>query len=466
MGFAMELRRFIPFFDPSVRSWAIEARFLRWLTLLWLCLGLTVLFSASYDAGLAESGDGLHYFKRQVLWTGIGLLGFHTLVHTSLRRLLTVSTPLFLVLLGLVFATKVPGLGTTVNGATRWIALGPVPIQPSELIKPFLILQAAQFFSQWERWRWQTRLIWLGLFAALLLGILIQPNLSTTALCGISLWLIALAAGLPFTYLGSAALGGVALALISVSIKEYQRRRIMSFLDPWSDSLGDGYQLVQSLLAVGSGGTWGAGFGQAQQKLGYLPFQHTDFIFAVFAEEFGLIGSLLLLLMLSVYALIALRVALRTSVPEHRLIAIGAMVMMLGQSLIHIGVAIGALPTTGLPFPLFSAGGSSMLASLLTAALLIRVARECHEAEVLPLSPSSSAQPTPSPSPLDPRETAVPATSAQADYHPLGLVAASRFQRQKAPYRRDKSQHRLGVTSRGSSRRSLRDSRLKSRRPR
>lgn len=437
----MELRRLIPFLDPSVSSWAIEARFLRWLTLLWLFLGLIVLFSASYDTGLAESGDGLHAIKRQLLWAGIGLLGFQGFVHTSLRRLLTWSTPLFLVLLGLVFATKIPGLGTTVNGATRWIALGPVPIQPSELIKPFLVLQSAQVFGQWERWSWKTRITWLSLFAALLLGILIQPNLSTTALCGISLWLVALAAGLPFLYLGSAACGGVLLALLSVSIKEYQRRRVMSFLDPWSDPMGDGYQLIQSLLAAGSGGTWGVGFGQGQQKLGYLPFQDTDFIFAVFAEEFGLVGNLLLLLLLSIYGTLALRVAMKTTVPEHRLIAIGVMVIMLGQSLLHIAVAIGALPTTGLPFPLFSAGGSSMIASLLTAGLLIRVAREGCGADVIALDSSQelaagssvqNASAFPSSAPAWGRSPAKPSSRPR----PLRLAESSR--RRQASIRSDR----------------------------
>lgn len=383
----MKLLRFIPILDPSVRSWAIEARLLRWLTFLWLFLGLAVLFSASYytDVVGVESGSGF-YFQRQLIWAGIGLVGFQALVYTPLRRLLKICTPLFLILLALVFATRIPGLGVQINGAARWIALGPVLIQPSELIKPLLVIQSAQFFSQWQRLSWKLRATWLIIFGAVLLGILVQPNLSTTALCGITLWLVALAAGLPYAYLGGAAMGGFLLALLSVSIKEYQRRRVMSFLNPWADSMGDGYQLIQSLLATGSGGVWGSGFGLSQQKLGYLPFQNTDFIFAVFAEEFGLVGSFLLLLLLTVYGVIALRVALRTQLAEYRLIAVGAMVLMLGQSLLHIGVATGSLPTTGLPFPLFSAGGSSMIASLLAAGLLVRVAREGYEAEVIPLN--------------------------------------------------------------------------------
>jgi cell division protein FtsW len=290
-----------------------------------------------------------------------------------------------LLLLGFILITLIPGFGTTVNGATRWLALGPVPLQPSELIKPFLVLQSARIFGQWERLTWRFRLIWLGIFALVLLGILLQPNLSTAALCGMTLWLVALASGLPFSYLGGTALSGFLLALISISLKEYQRRRVMSFLNPWADPLRDGYQLVQSLLAVGSGGTWGSGFGLSQQKLFYLPIQFTDFIFAVFAEEFGFAGSVLLLLLIMTYATVALMVAMKARNTVHQLVAIGAMILLVGQSLLNIGVATGVLPTTGLPFPFFSYGGSSMIASLFSAALLIRVARESSEAEVVSL---------------------------------------------------------------------------------
>ena len=200
-----------------------------------------------------------------------------------------------------------------------------------------------------------------------------------------TLWLIALAAGLPYKYLGGTALGGMFLALFSISVKEYQRRRIMSFINPWADPTTNGYQLIQSLLAVGSGGTLGSGFGFSQQKLLYLPIQDTDFIFSVFAEEFGFAGSIVLLLMFICYATLGLRVALKATKSAHGLVAIGITILMVGQSLIHVAVASGALPTTGLPLPMFSYGGSSMISSLVSAALLIRVARESSEAEVVPL---------------------------------------------------------------------------------
>jgi len=381
----VNLRRLIPFFDKSVSNWSIEARLLHWLTFVWLCVGLIVLFSASYAVADGRQHDGLYYFKRQLMWASVGIIFFQLIVNLSLRLILRSSHWFIFILLGLILATLIPGLGARALGASRWINLGPIPIQPSELVKPFLVLQSARLFSQWDKLNWRLIFAWLSVFCLIILGILAQPNLSTTALCGMTLWLIALAAGLPYKYLGGTALGGMFLALFSISVKEYQRRRIMSFINPWADPTTNGYQLIQSLLAVGSGGTLGSGFGFSQQKLLYLPIQDTDFIFSVFAEEFGFAGSIVLLLMFICYATLGLRVALKATKSAHGLVAIGITILMVGQSLIHVAVASGALPTTGLPLPMFSYGGSSMISSLVSAALLIRVARESSEAEVVPL---------------------------------------------------------------------------------
>ncbi len=386
------LRHLLPFFDPDVLDWSVEARLLRWLTFLWLGLGLVVLFSASYPVADAEFGDGLYYFKRQLLWMFLGSIGFSLLVRTPLRYVTGLAQWGYLFLVGAVLIVLVPGIGTTVNGATRWLAVGSLPLQPSELIKPFLVLQCALVFGNWLRLRWPVRLFWLSIFTLMVGGILLQPNLSTAALCGTTIWLLALAAGLPWLQMLGTALSGIALALVSIGTQEYQRRRIMSFLDPWADPMQDGYQLIQSLLAVGSGGIWGTGFGLSQQKLFYLPIQYTDFIFAVFAEEFGFAGGVLLLLLLLVYATLGLIVALKSRQAVQQLIAIGATLFLVGQSLVNIGVATGALPTTGLPFPLFSYGGSSLISSLLLAGLLVRAARESNEAEVVSLQARRQAR--------------------------------------------------------------------------
>ncbi|MFM7877443.1 MAG: FtsW/RodA/SpoVE family cell cycle protein [Microcystis panniformis] len=379
----------IPIFDPDVKNWSAEARLLRWMTFLWLLVGLVVLFSASYALADSRFDNGLYYFIRQLIWLWIGLIGFNFLVRLPIEKLLKIAPWMILLVLGLILITLIPGLGANINGATRWIKIGPILLQPSELMKPFLVLQGAAVFGGWPRLNVNQRLTWIAIFGLILAGILLQPNLSTTALCGITLWLIALASGLPLSYMTSTALLGVTIAVISVTFREYQRKRILSFLDPWQDPRGDGYQLVQSLLAIGSGGTTGSGYGLSQQKLFYLPFPDTDFIFAVFGEEFGFIGGILLLVMLFIYATLALIVAVKCRHRIKKLVAIGAMVILIGQSLLNIGVATGSLPTTGLPFPLFSYGGSSSLASLFLAALLIRVAREENDPDPVPTSKKS-----------------------------------------------------------------------------
>jgi cell division protein FtsW len=378
--------RLVPFFDTTAQDWGLEARVLRWLTFVWLFIGLAMVFSASYAIADADHGDGLHYFKLQIFWILLGLVGFNVLVHSPLRYLMAVADWGLIAVLGMILVTLIPGVGVLVNGSTRWLFIGPIPLQPSELIKPFLVLQSARVFSQWERLPWRSRFTWLGIFACVVAGILLQPNLSTAALCGTMLWLIALGAGLPYSQLGMTALAGAMLGIISVSRHSYQLKRILSFLNPWTDPHGNGYQLIQSMLAVGSGGLMGTGFGLSQQKEFYLPIQYTDFIFSVYAEEFGYIGCLLLLALLLLYATLALRVALKTQSTAHRLVALGIMVLLIGQALLNMGVASGVLPTTGLPFPFLSYGGSSMISSLISAGVLVRVARESSEATVVSLS--------------------------------------------------------------------------------
>lgn len=379
------LRYFIPFIAPQVRSWTWEARLLNWLTCVWLIIGLVTLVSASYPEGIINHNDGLYIFKRQLIGVAAGVVGFNFVANQQLSKTIKIAPIAVLTLLVMIFATLVPGLGKTTMGASRWIAVGPFSLQPSELIKPFLVLQAAYLFSRWNRLSTRVRLVWIIVFTLILAAILRQPNLSTTGLCGMSLWLIALAAGLPLGQLAAVSGAGFGVASLSVALNSYQLDRITSFIDPWQDYHNKGYQLIQSLLAIASGSLNGTGYGLSQQKLSYLPIRSTDFIFAVYAEEFGFVGCLLLLLLIIGYGTLALRVAIKCSRSRSRLVAVGSMVFIVGQSLINIGVATGSLPTTGLPLPFFSYGINSIVASLLLAGLLVRVARESSNSQVIPL---------------------------------------------------------------------------------
>ena len=354
--------------------WPAETRLLVGLTALWSLVGLLVLTSASWWVADREMGDAAYYLKRQLLWLLASWALFWLAIRTSLRRWLHFGALGLLVGVVLVAATLV--IGSTVNGASRWLVLGPVQIQPTELVKPFVVLQGAVLFSHWRRIGLDQKLLWLAIFAGLILLILKQPNLSTAALTGLLLWLMALAAGLPLPLLLGAAGAGGLLGTASIAINTYQRLRVTSFLDPWKDAQGNGYQLVQSLLAIGSGGPFGQGFGLSTQKLQYLPIQTTDFIFAVYAEEFGFVGCLMFLLFLAAFAFVGLRVALACRSNQHRLVAIGCTALLVGQSILNIAVASGAMPTTGLPLPMVSYGGNSLLMSLFVAGLLIRCGLE------------------------------------------------------------------------------------------
>ena len=354
--------------------WPAEGRLLVGLTALWSLIGLLVLTSASWWVAEREMGDAAYYLKRQAIWMLASWGLFWLAIRTSMRRWLHIAAPALLIGGVLVAATLV--VGSTVNGASRWLVLGPIQIQPTELVKPFVVLQGAVLFSHWKRIGNDQKLLWLAIFGALILLILKQPNLSTAALTGLLLWLMAISGGLPLTLLVGAAGGGGLLGVASIMINEYQRVRVTSFLDPWKDAQGDGYQLVQSLLAIGSGGALGEGFGLSTQKLQYLPIQSTDFIFAVFAEEFGYVGSLMLLLFLMVFGFVGLRVALACRSNQHKLVAIGATSLLVGQSILNIAVASGSMPTTGLPLPMISYGGNSLLGCLFAAGLLVRCSLE------------------------------------------------------------------------------------------
>ena len=364
-------QRYLPL-DWSL--WPAEARLLLTLTAIWSLAGLLVLASASWWVAAREQGEGAYYVKRQLVWMAASWSLMSFTASINLRRWLKLAGPALWIGCLLIAATLV--MGTTVNGASRWLVIGPIQIQPSELVKPFVVLQAATLFAHWKRTGLDQKLLWLSSFGVLVLLILKQPNLSTAALTGLLIWLMAFSAGLPLFQLFGTAIGGALLGTASILINEYQRLRVISFLNPWKDPQGDGYQLIQSLLAIGSGGVFGQGFGLSTQKLQYLPIQSTDFIFAVYAEEFGLVGSLLLLPFLMLIGYLGLRVALRCRNNQARLVAIGCSALLVGQSVMNVAVASGAMPTTGLPLPLVSYGGNSLLSSLMIVGLLIRCSLE------------------------------------------------------------------------------------------
>jgi len=343
----------------------------------WSISGIFILGSASWWVATREMGEGAYYIKRQLIWLVASWSIFYMAININLKNWLRFSG--LCLLIGMVLIASTSFFGSTVNGSTRWLIIGPIQIQPSELIKPFIILQSAKLFGQWERINSEKKIFWLTIFASIILLIIKQPNLSTAALIGILLWMIALASGINFRYLFNTAISGFFIGSISIFFNAYQQSRIMSFINPWKDPQGSGYQLIQSLYAIGSGGLFGEGYGLSMQKLQYLPYRSTDFIFAVFAEEFGFFGSILLLSFLLVASYLTLKISLNCRNNYSKLISIGSGTILVGQSIMHIAVASGAMPTTGLPFPLISYGGNSLMSSLVIAALLVRSSIESSD---------------------------------------------------------------------------------------
>ena len=357
--------------------WPKEGRLIMGLIAFWSISGIFILGSASWWVATREMGEGSYYIKRQIIWLLASWSIFYLAINIQLKNWLRLSGPFLLI--GMLLIASTSFFGSTVNGSTRWLIIGPIQVQPSELIKPFIILQSAKLFGQWERINSEKKLFWLTIFASIILLIIKQPNLSTAALTGILLWMIAFSAGVNFRHLFNAALSGLTIGSISIFFNAYQQSRILSFINPWKDPQESGYQLIQSLYAIGSGGLFGEGYGLSMQKLQYLPFRSTDFIFAVFAEEFGFFGSILLLSFLLVIAYLTLKISLNCRNNYTKLISIGSGTILVGQSIMHIAVSSGAMPTTGLPFPLISYGGNSLISCLLIAALLVRSSIESSD---------------------------------------------------------------------------------------
>jgi len=354
--------------------WPYEAKILIVLIGIWSILGICILGSSSWWVASREMGNWAYFLKKQIIWTipGIGL--FYFVLNTNIKSLLRFSRIIFYILFFLIFLTNITGI--TVNGSSRWVVVGFLRLQPSELIKPFLILEASNLFAHWNLIKNDKKLISIFSFGLLILLILKQPNLSTASLTGILHWAMRLCGGVKLSSLCSFASIGFITGCISILNNEYQKLRVTSFINPWKDQQENGFQLVQSLLAIGSGGLFGQGFGLSIQKLQYLPFMYTDFIFAIFAEEFGLLGCTLFLGFLAVFSYITVRIALKCRNNYTKLVSIGCGVLLIGQSIMHIAVATGSMPTTGLPLPFISYGGNSLIASFFIAGMLLRCSLE------------------------------------------------------------------------------------------
>jgi cell division protein FtsW len=358
----------------------LEYHLLVVVTLGLVAFGLVMVYSASSARATLAADDPAYYLKRQAAYAFLGLIALAVLSRTDYRRLRYLVPPLLLASFALLLIVLVAG--TPVNGARRWLTIGPATLQPSELAKLALALWVAAYLSRSAAPQSLGELFRpIGVVFGASLGlILIEPDLGTAISITVMLAAVLVVAGTRLSTLAGA--GAISLSLIAAAIwlEPYRRERILSFLDPWQDPQGAGFQSVQAMLALGSGGFFGVGLGESVQKAYYLPEASTDMIFAIIGEELGLFGAFAVLAAFVVFGYAGFNVALNCRDPFGKLLAAGITALICGQAAVNVSAVMGLAPLTGIPLPLVSYGGSSLVVLLASVGILLNIAVN-HAAE-------------------------------------------------------------------------------------
>lgn len=351
-------------------------------------VGAAMVLSTSFVPSLGSSGLGSPFaiFERQFIWIVGGFVMFVFVSRINPRRIAPVARLLLIPTVLVLLVVLVPGVGVTVGGSSRWIGISFLRFQPSELAKLAVVLYLAGFFTpsvpeRLRSFRAALPAIWLVGVTAFL--ILIEPDMGTALVIGTILLGVLFLAGMRMRIYAPFALSVTALSVVAALAQSYRRQRLLSFLHPWQNRLLYSYQEVQGLVAFATGGAHGVGLGAGSAKWGYLPNAQTDFIYAVLGQEAGLVGCLLVLAALALLVALVMRIALRASSRFEFLICAGVALWLGAQTLFNVGAVLGVLPVTGVPLPLISAGGSSLLVLMAALGLVYGVAK--RPAEVLPV---------------------------------------------------------------------------------
>lgn len=344
-------------------------------TIFLVLTGVVMVYSASSIMADKRFHDSFFFLKRHAIYAVIGISAMIFVSKSDYGEIRKIAYPFLLFTLGLLILLLIPGVGTEAGGATRWLRAGPLSIQPSELTKLAIIFAFAYSFSKKKDMRCFKKgflpyALVLGLCIALML---LQPDFGTAMTLAGIVFVMLFVAGVRFSYLTASASVMIAVAAMLVAGAEYRRKRILSFLDPWSDPQDTGFQIIQSFLAFGSGGLTGRGLGEGRQKLFYLPEPHTDFVLPVIGEEMGFLGLLVVILFFVAIVVLGIKAALRASDDFGSHLAIGITSMIALQAIINMGVVMGLLPTKGLPLPFISYGGTSLIVNMIGVGILISI---------------------------------------------------------------------------------------------
>jgi cell division protein FtsW len=350
------------------RQQPLEHRLLLTATFCLLAGGAVMVYSASSARTLLEGqGDGTAYLVKYLAYGGVGLVAMHLLSRHGLGHARRYTPLLLLVAFVLLLLVLIPGFGLRINGARRWLGAGPLQFQPSEIMKLALVLHTAAVLSARPKIARSLRTVAppvIGVGGCAVLLIMAQPDLGTALVISFTLAAMLVAAGLPLRQLGLVAAVGAFLVLLFAIFEPYRRARLTSFLNPWADAGGSGFQAVQGQIAIGSGGMFGVGPGQSVQKIFYLPEAHTDFILAIIGEELGLAGVFGLLFLYGMIGYAGLRTAKNAKGAYAKLLAGGLTSLILCQALLNVYAVLGLAPLTGVPLPFVSSGSTSLIVLL------------------------------------------------------------------------------------------------------
>lgn len=343
-----------------------------------VAIGLAMIFSASSAQAYADHHDTAYYVKHQAIYLFAGLLLAYGAYRIDYRKLKNAAPYLLLLCLFGLIAVLVPHVGVVVNGARRWIGAGMISLQPSEFAKIGLVVYLAAVLSvRGDRVHSLVRglapLCGLVFFMALL--VLMEPDMGTASLLVFTAFAMFFAAGARVEHLAMIVLVTLPPAALTVLTSPYKRARIFAFINPWKDAQNTGFHIVQSLLALGSGGFFGVGLGESRAKFFYLPEQYTDFIFSILGEELGMVGTVGVVVLFIVFAYRAIRIAIAAPDRFGFFLASGCTAMIVIQAFVNIGVVTSSWPVTGVPLPFISFGGSSLIVSLIAVALILNVGR-------------------------------------------------------------------------------------------
>jgi cell division protein FtsW len=339
-------------------------------------IGIVMVYSASSALALKKYGSDIHFLKKQGAFSLIGIVALVVCSHIPYRIYRSLTYPVLFLALGLLVAVLVTGLGLEAGGSRRWIRLGPLTFQPVEAARFAVIIFMAYSLSKKQDGLRQLGIGFVPHVLVLLIfavPLMLQPDFGSVVIFGTLVWLMMFVAGVPIRHLLSALLLMLPLAYFLMVNATYRIKRLISFLDPWQYPAGEGYQIIHSLMAFGTGGLWGTGIGKGYQKLFYLPEPHTDFIFAVIGEELGFWGVLCILALYGLIIWRGTRIAFRCQDEFGMLMAIGITAAIGLQVSINMGVALGLLPTKGLTLPLLSYGGTSLLLNMACIGILMNI---------------------------------------------------------------------------------------------